>query len=88
MSLFRLGSPVESPHLIRGDGVYLRPGEMRDFEQWSSLRERSREGGRSNIDNGSSRARSREGGRSNKRRRGGDNNGRRGGNGQRELALA
>lgn len=43
MALFRLGSPVESAHLVRGDGVYLRPGEMRDFEQWSSLRERSRE---------------------------------------------
>lgn len=43
MALFRLGSPVESAHLIRGNGVYLRPGEMRDFEQWSSLRERSRQ---------------------------------------------
>lgn len=43
MALFRLGSAAESPHLIRGDGVYLRPGEMRDFEQWASLRERSRE---------------------------------------------
>ena len=43
MALFRLGSPVESPHLVRGNGVYLRPGEMRDYEQWSSLRERSRE---------------------------------------------
>ncbi len=43
MSLFRLGSPAESPHIIRGEGVYLRPGEMRDFEQWSSLRERSRD---------------------------------------------
>ena len=42
MALFRLGSPVESPHLVRGNGVYLRPGEMRDYEQWSSLRERSR----------------------------------------------
>lgn len=43
MALFRLGSHVESAHLIRGDGVYLRPGQMRDFEQWSSLRERSRD---------------------------------------------
>lgn len=43
MALFRLGSPVESPHLVRGNGVYLRPGEMRDYEQWSSLRERSRQ---------------------------------------------
>jgi ribosomal-protein-alanine N-acetyltransferase len=43
MALFRLGSPVESPHLVRGNGVYLRPGQMRDFEQWASLRERSRE---------------------------------------------
>ncbi len=27
---------------IRGDTVYLRPAEMRDFPQWAALRERSR----------------------------------------------
>ena len=27
---------------IRGDKVYLRPTEMRDFDQWAALRERSR----------------------------------------------
>jgi [ribosomal protein S5]-alanine N-acetyltransferase len=28
---------------IRGEGVYLRPSETRDYEQWAELRERSRE---------------------------------------------
>jgi len=28
---------------IRGDGVYLRPAELRDFFAWSQLREQSRE---------------------------------------------
>lgn len=27
---------------IRGDGVYLRPSEMRDYLEWSTLRDRSR----------------------------------------------
>ena len=27
---------------MRGEGIYLRPGEMRDFEAWADLRERSR----------------------------------------------
>jgi ribosomal-protein-alanine N-acetyltransferase len=27
---------------IRGEGVYLRPSEMRDFPEWAGLRERSR----------------------------------------------
>lgn len=28
---------------IRGEGVYLRPSEMRDYAQWAELRERSRD---------------------------------------------
>ena len=43
MALFRLSPPSEVPTFVRGDGVFLRPAEMRDFEQWSSLRERSRD---------------------------------------------
>ncbi len=42
MALFRLGFPNEATTLVRGDGVVLRPAEMRDFDQWSILRERSR----------------------------------------------
>lgn len=42
MALFRLGSSFETATLVRGDGVYLRPAEMRDFEDWANLRERSR----------------------------------------------
>jgi ribosomal-protein-alanine N-acetyltransferase len=42
MALFRLGSP-ENANFIRGEGVYLRPGEMRDFDQWSWLRDISRD---------------------------------------------
>lgn len=43
MVLFRLAGGVyyrEKP--IRGEGVYLRGSEMRDFEEWAALRERSR----------------------------------------------
>lgn len=42
MALFRLGGSSEPLHAIRGDGVTLRPLESRDYEQWVSLRERSR----------------------------------------------
>ncbi|HMK88033.1 MAG TPA: GNAT family protein [Methylocystis sp.] len=28
---------------LRGEGVYLRPSELRDFAQWAALREQSRE---------------------------------------------
>lgn len=42
MALFRIGPVYESPTFLRGEGVYLRPLEMRDFEEWASLRERSR----------------------------------------------
>lgn len=42
MALFRLGSTSYTPHLVRGAGVYLRPPEMNDFEEWAALREQSR----------------------------------------------
>jgi ribosomal-protein-alanine N-acetyltransferase len=42
LALFRLGPANESVNFVRGDGVYLRPPEMRDYEAWTSLRERSR----------------------------------------------
>jgi ribosomal-protein-alanine N-acetyltransferase len=42
MALFRLGHPGENVPIIRGDGVTLRPAEMRDYEEWVNLRERSR----------------------------------------------
>jgi ribosomal-protein-alanine N-acetyltransferase len=42
MALFRLGSLTENANFIRAEGIYLRPAEMRDYSQWSSLRERSR----------------------------------------------
>ena len=43
MALFRLGSPAEPAHAIRGNGVYLRPLEARDYAAWAALRERSRD---------------------------------------------
>lgn len=42
MALFRIGAANEAANFIRGDGVYLRPGEMRDHEEWAALREASR----------------------------------------------
>ncbi len=42
MALFRVSQPHEPSTVLRGDGVLLRPAEMRDFDQWASLRERSR----------------------------------------------
>jgi ribosomal-protein-alanine N-acetyltransferase len=42
MALFGIGASPEEPNFIRGDGFYLRPGEMRDHQQWADLRERSR----------------------------------------------
>lgn len=42
MALFRLGPGSDSVNFVRGDGVYLRPPEMRDYEAWAGLRERSR----------------------------------------------
>ncbi|HUZ67137.1 MAG TPA: GNAT family protein [Beijerinckiaceae bacterium] len=42
MALFRVGSSSDSANFIRGEGLYLRPLEPRDYEQWSRLREGSR----------------------------------------------
>lgn len=42
MALFRLGPSSENATFVRGEGVYLRAAEMRDFDAWASLRERSR----------------------------------------------
>lgn len=42
MALFRLGAPGETMPIVRGDGVTLRPADMRDYDEWASLRERSR----------------------------------------------
>lgn len=42
VALFRLYSPSYAAILIRGEGVILRPAEMRDYEAWSDLRARSR----------------------------------------------
>ncbi len=42
MALFRIGASNDNAHFIRGEGVYLRPGESRDFPAWVEVRERSR----------------------------------------------
>lgn len=42
MALFRLGPSYDAATIVRGDSVYLRPAEMRDFDEWATLRERSR----------------------------------------------
>ncbi len=42
MALFRLGAPSEISSFVRGEGVFLRPPEPRDYEAWSDLREKSR----------------------------------------------
>ncbi len=42
MALFRLGPATDNANFIRGEGVFLRPAEMRDFDEWARLRERSR----------------------------------------------
>ena len=42
MALFRLGPSRDSSRFVRGDGVFLRPAEMDDFEEWAALREKSR----------------------------------------------
>ena len=42
MALFGFGSSFSQPPVVRGDGIVLRPADMRDFEAWASLRERSR----------------------------------------------
>jgi ribosomal-protein-alanine N-acetyltransferase len=42
MALFRVGSSFESANFIRGEGLYLRPLEARDYGQWANLRDLSR----------------------------------------------
>jgi len=42
LALFRLGSPNEITNFVRGEGIYMRPPEMRDFEAWADLREQSK----------------------------------------------
>ncbi len=42
MALFRLGPSTDNANFIRGDGVYLRPAEMRDYAGWAELRQASR----------------------------------------------
>lgn len=42
MALFRLGPSYDATTILRGDSVYLRPAEMRDFDEWAMLRETSR----------------------------------------------
>lgn len=42
MALFRLGQPGETGPVLRGDGVTLRPADLRDYEEWVALRENSR----------------------------------------------
>ena len=43
MALFRLGFPSEKLHVIRGEGLLLRPFEARDFDAWAALRDKSRD---------------------------------------------
>ncbi len=43
MALFRIGSASDNANFIRGDGVYLRPPDAHDFDQWASLRFLSRD---------------------------------------------
>jgi ribosomal-protein-alanine N-acetyltransferase len=42
MALFRIGGHYDNTTLVRGDGVYLRPAEMRDYAAWAELRQASR----------------------------------------------
>ena len=42
MALFRIGASSDNATFVRGEGVYMRPPEMADFEQWASLRHLSR----------------------------------------------
>ena len=42
MALFRLNRSKSAEPLLRGDGVFMRPGIMEDFAQWTALREASR----------------------------------------------
>ncbi len=35
MALFRLSPASHAAPLVRGEGIYLRPPEIRDFEAWA-----------------------------------------------------
>lgn len=41
MALFGITSPLSSSPILRGEDIYLRLPEMRDFEAWVDLREKS-----------------------------------------------
>ncbi len=43
MALFRIGPASEPAHVLKGEGVYLRPPVMGDFAAWAALRAQSRE---------------------------------------------
>lgn len=42
MAFFRLYPSIPAPTLVRGDGIYLRPPEMRDYDAWTDIRAKSR----------------------------------------------
>src|SRR5258708_5658890 len=42
MALFGLPRPVSPEPLLRGDGLYLRPGALTEYAAWSRLRAGSR----------------------------------------------
>lgn|SRR5450631_1123845 len=42
MALFRIYPAIHATTLVRGEGLYLRPPDMRDFEAWADLRAQSR----------------------------------------------
>ena len=42
MAFFRLGPSNDNANFIRGEGLYLRPGDISDHLAWAHLRERSR----------------------------------------------
>jgi ribosomal-protein-alanine N-acetyltransferase len=42
VALFRLYPASHAATLLRGEGIYLRPPEMRDYEAWADLRAQSR----------------------------------------------
>ena len=42
MAFFRLGPSNDNANFIRGQGLYLRPGDISDHLAWAHLRERSR----------------------------------------------
>jgi ribosomal-protein-alanine N-acetyltransferase len=42
VALFRIYPAIHATTLVRGEGLYLRPPDMRDFEAWADLRAQSR----------------------------------------------